>query len=145
MPILEEMERPKYDSNDGIIWGILSYLADEEMQKNMKSFTHEIYCKNTKIGETMMVFTHDCGNGEKVYSTKNLYIILNEFGRDGWEVVSTSVDYYGNDEREYDIEKRYFLKEILQLNDKYEHLLDKTLVTRTKYFMKKNVDPMLEF
>jgi hypothetical protein len=146
-PIVEEIKKPKYDSTNGIFWGLLTHLARKEMYNNFKKATHEIYSNDTKIGETVIIITHDSGNGEKLHSSENLYTVLNKFGQDGWEVVSTSIDYYANDEIQYELEKRYFLKEILLFNDETDenhHLLGKTLLTRTKYLMKQKIEEALE-
>lgn len=149
IPIVEETKQPKYNSEDGILWGFIKHLAAKEREKRIKSYTHEIYCENTKLGEAAILITHDSGNGEKLHSIENLYTVLNNFGRNGWEVVSTNMDYYANDEIQHDIEKRYFLKEILLFNDETnedQQLLSKTLLTRTKYLMKQSIeiDPIEE-
>ena len=143
IPVVEEIKQSDYNIEDGVLWGLIKYLASKEEEKRIRSYTHEIYCKNTKIGECIILITCDVGNGEKVYSTKNLYTVLNDFGKKGWEVVSTNIDYYPNDESQHDIEKRYFLKEILQFDETNENqeFLSKTVVTRTKYLMKQSIEP----
>ncbi|TAE59664.1 MAG: hypothetical protein EAZ87_08745 [Nostocales cyanobacterium] len=140
MPNTEKIEMPEYDNSSGIFWGLAAHWDNILTYKELKKRVHEIDCNNTKIGNVLIVITHDSGNGEKRYSHENLYKVLNEFGENGWEIASTNTDYYFNDESRYDIEKRYFLKEILNLNDDdYEDSLDKISLTRTKYLMKKNL------
>ncbi len=138
-PIEQEIQKAKYNPN-GIFFGLVDYLADEAREKREKLYINEVHYKKVKIGETIIIITHDLGDGEKFYSYENLYNILNIFGSSGWDIISTNTDYYYNDdEQNPDIEKRYFLRNILGVSDEYEYLLDKTLLTRNKYLLKKEL------
>ena len=135
-------EMPQYQLEGGLI-GLLGYI-DYSIREypSIRRSTHEIENNRKKIGNVFTIITHDSGEGEQGYSRENVYKVLNDFGEIGWEVVSTNTDYYYNDEKHYDLEKRYFLTEILgcKNNSDNEDIIGEIFLTRTKYLMKKTKD-----
>jgi hypothetical protein len=134
-------EMPQYQLEGGLI-GLLGYIDDTIQYPSIRKSTHEIENNRRKIGNVITIITHDSGEGEEGYSRENVYKVLNGFGKIGWEVVSTNTDYYYNDEKHYDLEKRYFMTEILRYTNTSdnEDIIGKISLTRTKYLMKKTKD-----